>query len=286
MIPRAAVEEAFRSACAEELAAPKPGNVGMHAPGHGMTTDDFLRSAAAAAPHLCDPAAPLGQRILDAVSATRAAVGQNTNLGIVLLCAPLAKAAEEADGDLRGALVRVLERSDLADAEAVFRAIALASPGGLGEAPRHDVRAPAAVPLRVAMAEAADRDRIARQWTSGFADVFGPGLTASTEARVRWPDPRWAALAVYLKFLAAFPDSHILRKYGVEEAERTRREAAPFGRGLQAATDPEAMLPELLAWDAALKKRGVNPGTSADLTVATIFAHHLLNRLRLPANDG
>src|SRR5207237_100796 len=163
--------EAFRSACAEELAAPKPGNVGVHAAGHGMTTDDFLRSAAAAAPHLCDPAAPLGQRILDAVGATRAAVGQNTNLGIVLLCAP---------------------------------------PGGLGEAPRHDVRAPAAVPLRVAMAEAADRDRIAWQWISGFADIFGPGLTAYTEARTRWPDPQWAALAAYLLFLAAFPDSHIL----------------------------------------------------------------------------
>ena len=286
MIRRAAIENAFRSACAEELAAPKPGNVGVHAAGHRMTTEDFLRSAAAAAPHLCDPAAPLGQRILGAVSATRAAVGQNTNLGIVLLCAPLAKAAQEADGDLRAALVRVLEQSDLADAEAVFRAIALASPGGLGEVPHHDVRWPAAVPLRVAMAEAADRDRIARQWVSGFADVLGLGMAAYTEALARWPDPRWAALAAYLRFLATFPDSHILRKHGVEEAERTRREAAPIEQRLRAAREPATMLPELLAWDAVLKQRGVNPGTSADLTVATIFAHRLGNVLRAAANDG
>ena len=162
----------------------------------------------------------------------------------------------------------------------------LASPGGLGEAPGHDVRAPAAVPLRVAMAEAADRDRIARQWISGFADVFGPGLAAYTEARARWADPRWAALSGYLQFLAAFPDSHILRKCGLGEAERTRREAAPLERRLQIATDPVALLPELLAWDASLKERGVNPGTSADLTVATIFAQHLLNMLRAAENDG
>ena len=45
-----------------------------------------------------EPIARLGAsvcaRILGAIEATRAAVGQNTNLGIVLLCAPLARAAE------------------------------------------------------------------------------------------------------------------------------------------------------------------------------------------------
>ena len=33
---------------------------------------------------------PVGRRILEAVRATREAVGTNTNLGIVLLCGPLA----------------------------------------------------------------------------------------------------------------------------------------------------------------------------------------------------
>jgi len=142
------------------------------------------------------------------------------------------------------------------------------------------------VPLRVAMAEAAGRDRIARQWVSGFADIFGPGMTAYAEGRARWPDRRWAALAVYLRFLAAFPDSHILRKHGPAAAERTRREAAPFEARLLAAADPAALLPELLAWDAALKGRGVNPGTSADLTVTTIFASRLCDILRPAPDDG
>ena len=280
------IEAAFRAACAEELAAPKPGNVHVHAAGHRMSVNDFLLSADAAAPHLSAPGAPLGRRIFGAIKATQAAVGQNTNLGIVLLCAPLAMAAEAAGSDLRSALGRALDRSALADADAVFRAIALAAPGGLGAAPRHDVRAPATVPLAVAMAEAAARDRIARQWVSGFADVFGTGMAAYAESLARRPEPRWAALAAYMEFVAAFPDSHVLRKHGTAEAERTRREAMPIAARLAAAADPAALLPELLAWDAALKQRRVNPGTSADLTVATIFAHRLRSILRSGGDDG
>ena len=283
---RAAIERAFDLACAEELAAPKPGNVGLHAAGHRMTADDFRRSADAAARPLCAPGARLGERIMGAVAATRAAVGQNTNLGIILLAAPLAKAAETAEDHLHRAVVEVLGQADLADADAVFRAITLASPGGLGTAPRYDVREPARVTLAVAMAEAAGRDRIAWQWTHGFADVFGPGLASYSAARARWPDPRWAALAAYLRFLASVPDSHISRKFGLRQAEEIRVEAIRMAGRLSAETDPERLMPELLAWDAALKDRGINPGTSADLTVATIFAHNLLKMLRATANDG
>ena len=42
-----------------------------------------------------------------------------------------------------------------------------------------------------------------------------------------------------------------------------------------AARDPEGIADGLLGWDAALKARGINPGTSADLTVATVFASSL-----------
>jgi triphosphoribosyl-dephospho-CoA synthase len=280
------IERAFRLACAEELAAPKPGNVGLHAAGHRMTVGDFQRSADVAASRLCAPGVPLGQRILTAVQATRAAVGQNTNLGIILLGAPLAMAAETAGASLQPALVQVLEQADLADAEAVFRAITEASPGGLGDAPKYDVRGPARVQLAVAMAEAAGRDRIAWQWTHAFADIFGLGLASYAAAAARWTDPPWAALAVYLRFLASFPDSHILRKFGPDQAEQIRAEAIPMEQRLLAETHPERLVPELLAWDAALKDREINPGTSADLTVATIFAHNLLKALRAAGNDG
>lgn len=274
------IAAAFRAACAEELAAPKPGNVHVHADGHFMRVDDFLRSAEAAAPALCRSGARLGVRILDAVTATREAVGQNTNLGILLLCAPLAMAAEAGGHDLRQALRRVLAEADLTDAEATFRAIVRAAPGGLGTAAHHDVRAPASVKLSVAMAEAADRDRIAWQWTHAFEDVFGLGIATHEAARTRGHDSAMATLMVYMAFLSAFPDSHVSRRHGAALAERLRAEACVLFARLRDCPDLAAMLPDLLHWDAALKRQGINPGTSADLTVATLFARRLRSMLR------
>ena len=273
------IEKAFIDACRDELAAPKPGNVHEHAPGHRMTTADFERSATAASPALCRNGERLGRRILDAVTATQQAVGQNTNLGILLLAAPLAMAAEQGTVD-QETVQQIIEAADVHDSEALFTAIRLAAPGGLGTAPAHDVHAPATVPPLVAMAAAADRDGIARQWVSGFADVFGPGLQAYQAARVRGFAPVWATLDTYLCFLAALPDSHILRKHGAEPARVLQRDAARMRARLLAATDPAALMPDFLVWDAALKQRGLNPGTSADLTVATIFTSRLRNSLR------
>lgn len=291
------IERAFRDACTAELAALKPGNVHRFAPGHGMTVDDFLRSADAAASPLCRLGASLGERVLGAVEATRDAVGQNTNLGIVLLCAPLALAAESGP-HLRAGVRAAIAASTLGDADQVFRAILLASPGGLGSAARHDVRAPAAVRLPDAMAEAASRDSIARQWTTGFEDVFDAGLPAFEVALARWHGKgwghgkdwghraEWAATDAYLRFLARLPDSHVARKHGAEAADVVRREAADALARLDAAADPETVAPSLLAWDASLKRRGLNPGATADLTVATVFLWHLRNGLQCAGNAG
>jgi triphosphoribosyl-dephospho-CoA synthase len=54
---------------------------------------------------------------------------------------------------------------------------------------------------------------------------------------------------------------------------------------MQASGDPSHLLPDLLAWDAALKDREINPGTSADLTVATLFAHRIRNILPSARNS-
>ncbi|MGB7973751.1 MAG: triphosphoribosyl-dephospho-CoA synthase [Roseiarcus sp.] len=271
------VAAAYIQACLAELDAPKPGNVHRFAPGHRMEVEDFVRSAEASAAPIALRGAPLGTRVRAAVDATLRAVGQNTNLGIILLCAPLAAAAEVEDALLRPALARVLDRLDRADAADVFSAIAAANPAGLGHAPRHDVNAPATVSLRAGMAEAADRDRIARQYVTTYDDVFSLGLPALETARQRHSDPRWPTLAVYLTFLAAMPDTHIVRKFDMGVAEAVRREASDMRDAFAAVGDPEEISASLLAWDAALKSRGINPGTSADLTVATLFAAGLSN---------
>ena len=270
------VAAAYRDACLAELGALKPGNVHVFAAGHDMTTADFEASAEASAPAMGAPAVPVGARIFEAIRRTRATVGCNTNLGIVLLSAPLAQAAlSSTRAGLRDRLREVLRRLDVADAERAFAAIRLAEPGGLGAAPEHDVRTPPTVSLAVAMAAAADRDRIAAQYASGFADIFDLGLPRLQAGLARWRSERWATTAAYLGFLAGLPDSHITRKYGIAQARALCAMAQPLEVRLREADDPEQLIAPLLAFDQELKAAGLNPGTSADLTVATLFAHRI-----------
>lgn len=274
------IERAFMDACLLDVTALKPGNVGLHGGGHGMQPLDFVRSAEAAAPAIAGDARSVGERIERAAAATRQAVGANTNLGIVLLAAPICHAAAALPAPRgRNALVQglreVLAALSVADAELAFAAIRLAQPGGLGTSERHDVHEPARVSLLEAMREAAGRDLIARQYAEGYADVIDIGLARLAEARARGRDWRWSATEVYLALLARHPDSHIARKFGAEEARIVRAEALEYDRAAARAADPAALEGELRRWDEELKARGLNPGTSADLTVAALFLEFL-----------
>ncbi|GLK80683.1 triphosphoribosyl-dephospho-CoA synthase [Methylopila turkensis] len=268
----AEVAALFRAACQAELGAFKPGNVHVFRGGHGMTVATFEKAAEVAAVRLV-AGRSVGERIEGAVKASLAAVGCNANLGIILLCAPLAEAALSLgpDEELRPALARTLSRLTVADAEAAYRAIAAANPGGLGSAPDQDVADAPTVTLRAAMSQAAHRDRIALQYVTDFEDVFASA--AAYDAR---PPGRAAVEDVYLGLLSLFPDSHVARKFGAETAETLRREAAAFAASLDAEPDRDRALD---AFDLHLKARGLNPGTTADLTVAAVFTA-LLQRNR------
>ncbi len=222
------VRAAFLDACRGELAALKPGNVHAHAPGHGMQVWHFERSAEAAAPHIADPALGVGARIWRAMEATFAIAGCNTNLGILLLCAPLARAADTAlpGSTLRKRLSHVLSGLDLTDAADAFRAIALANPAGLGHVEIEDVSKPPTMTLRAAMALAADRDRISRAYVTDYQDIFETALPCLAEARRRAGSPELAVTTLHMTLLAAFPDSHIVRKHGPEAAAAVQQEAA------------------------------------------------------------
>lgn len=277
-LSREKIAAAYEAACSAEIEALKPGNVHIFADGHRMSAGQFLDSARVSAGPLTDRTLPVGARILEAVQATRMKVGTNTNLGILLLCAPLAKAAE-MDGMLRDNLGAVLRSLDTDDAKAVFQAIVLAAPGGLGSAKAHDVRDVPAVPLLDAMRVAANRDLIARQYVTGFADIFDVGLSAYDAAEAIGERDMWPAVFAYMAFLAAFSDSHVARKYGGTTAEAVRKEAVAVKTVLDNTTADEARIRLLLDFDRSLKARNINPGTSADLTVACLLVHSLGSEL-------
>ena len=264
-----AIACAFLRACKAELQALKPGNVHRWGDGHRMTVADFERSAEAAAPAIAgigaSRGAGVGQRILAAVTATREAVGQNTNLGILLLAGPLAVAAGRGRP-----LPAVLRDLGPDDADDVFEAIRRADPGGLGRSEAHDVTGPAPTSLLDAMRTAAGRDRIAWNYANDFEDVLGFGLGRLTD-----PDDPWALTGLYLAFLARTPDSHVRRKHGDRIAADVQGRAVTMERRLAAGDRRQELLDDLLRMDGELKTAGINPGTSADLAVASLFARNL-----------
>jgi triphosphoribosyl-dephospho-CoA synthase len=268
-----AVAQAFHDACLAELDALKPGNVHRRGDGHGMNVTDFERSAAAATPVIGAPHLSVGARIERAVAATQDAVGQNTNLGIILLTAPLAQAAlDTTSTGLHDRLAEVLAGLTVEDARAAYRGIRSAQAGGLGEVRQHDVGTEPSITLLEAMRAAETRDRIAWNYTHDFVDIFDLGLKWHDGGIKRWGASPWVATYVYLGFLAHIPDTLIERKFGDAAASEVRDEARPIEAGLSQCTQPNQMAAPLAAFDRSLKERGLNPGTSADLTVATLMA--------------
>jgi triphosphoribosyl-dephospho-CoA synthase len=257
-------------ACRWEAAAHKAGNVYPGRDFADVTFADFVRSAEAAAPEIGRAAdRPLGETILAAVRATRAVVRTNTNLGIVLLLAPLAKASEEVE--LRAGVREVLANTTVEDAARVYEAIRVAAPGGLGTAREQDVRAAPTLPLRDVMALAADRDLIARQYANAFANVFDLGVPALVDGFRRFGRVEPAVRHTQLVWLAHHPDSLILRKLGpAVAAEASRRARAVLDRGSVGTPEGRAAYGELDDWLRA-DGHARNPGTTADLLAACLF---------------
>lgn len=265
--------QAYKQACLAEIEALKPGNVHIFADGHGMQVQDFIQSAEVSSMVIARPEFALGERIYRSVEASWNAVACNTNLGIILLCAPIIQAKLSSTASLRKQLKDVLATTTQEDASWVFKAIQLANPAGLGKTKRHDVHHPADCTLLEAMQASAERDVIGQQYANGFLQVFEQGLPCFEAALLRWERPAWAATALYLYWLSHYPDSHIVRKYGVEVAKQIQIEALVHYDAFNALENPKQYLPPLLAFDQSLKSRGINPGTSADLTVATLLVH-------------
>lgn len=274
MIDPDRLRDLYCAACEEELQAFKPGNVSVYADGHAMTVEDFRISARISAGPLCDPRYSLGEKIFYAVKATQDAVGCNTNLGIVLLCAPLIQAVYEksADVPIRKALSQMLANTTVDDASWVFRAISLAAPGGLGQTGSQDVRGKATVSLLQAMELAAQRDRIAFQYSTNYQDIFDFSIGLYYNAMRKRIGRKWAAVAVYAGLLSRIPDSHIERKFGNRYSGWVAAKMALLSEKLDQADDPEQILPLLYRMDRKFKSMGINPGTTADLTVATVFS--------------
>jgi len=259
-------------ACLLEATAGKPGNVHRGADFEDVTYLDFATSAMVIGPAFEAAAAGtrLGETVLAAVEATRAAVHTNTNLGTILLLAPLAMISKSAP--LAQGVARVIDGLNADDARLVYRAIGLAEPGGLGQVEEADVRGKPPDDLLAAMRLAADRDLVARQYVNQFAEVLGKVVPWLDEGQQQgWPLSD-AIVATHLRLMSEFPDSLIRRKCGEETAQRAATGAAiALAAGKAGDESYHRAVADLDFWLRADGHRR-NPGTSADLVAAGLFA--------------
>ena len=263
-----------------EIEAFKPGNVSSYADGHNMTAEDFLISAEVATPLLCEKNRSLGVRILNCVKATKKSVSCNTNLGMLLLFTPIIMAAElgfESIEKLKKNLEITLTSLTKNDANQVFEAIFIAKPGGLGKTEEQDVTNKPDCSLLYAMELASDRDSVALQYSNNFSEVFKLGFPAIKHFDKRWNSVKWATVSCYLTFMASIKDSHIERKYGSEIAEQIKIKSGIIVEKFNNSIDPETSVEILRGFDRELKARNYNPGTSADLTAASLLVYNLIN---------
>lgn len=252
-------------ACLMEATARKPGNVHPEAAFPDLTYSDFLKSAAVIAPILAY-ATPdtIGPIIKKCISETQKVIPSNSNLGMVLLLAPLAAVSQKQT--IAAGIDSMLDQLTIQDAREVYEAIRIAKPGGLGKTESEDVTTEPTGTLRDVMCLAADRDSVASEYVHAFRITLESAVPTLQELWNQGADWEEAVIRLQLRLMSDFPDTLIARKCGLEEAT----ESATRARAVLDAEDYTASLSQFDAW-LRQNSNQRNPGTTADLIVAALF---------------
>jgi triphosphoribosyl-dephospho-CoA synthase len=259
--PQMSAPERAQLAMVLEVAAfPKPGNVDRCHDYARTTLEHFLASAIFARPALEKAAGKTkgaGKYLKEAVALTACHGGGNTHFGAFILLIPLVMG-----GDIGGAQ-KVIAQTTVEDAVAFYDAFALTKVRIL-EGDEFDVQDPTAtkklreqkMTMTDVMAHSAKNDMVAREWVNGFhltrraADLipqYGTGRRAIADA--------------FLALLAEEPDTFICKEHGPAVADEVREKAQQVRAGTMRVED----------LDEECIRRGINPGSLADITIAGIY---------------
>jgi len=257
-------------ACVWEATAPKPGNVHPSASFPDTNYEDFMASAQAIGPAMQAAVSQgVGTTVWQAVSATRSAVSSNTNLGLILLLAPLATVPQ--DQPLRPGIDQVLKSLSAADSNSIYDAIRLTQPGGIGKVDGFDIQESAPKDLLAAMQEASSWDLIARQYCQGFTDLFDLLCPWLEQGLTNGWTLCQSIVHCHTQCMATYPDSLISRKCGLPVAQESQQRAAAVLDCGDPTTDSyQQAISDLDHWLRADGHRR-NPGTTADMTGAALF---------------
>lgn len=299
------VSKCLQLAILLEVSTHKPGNVNFVVGFEGTRVEHFLASAVAAAPSFEEAArrgidvangtldikkVGVGQLIRECVADIDAwQKGGNTLIGTVMLFIPIAVAAgmtpfkpnkNYAEIDLvalKKNIKLVTEATTPQDAVAVFESIGIAKPSGLNGAPDLDVNNVKSkerlikenVTLYQVFKIAASYDDVCSEFVNNYPITFDMAFPYLMEQLLS-KGMTTAIVNTFLKILAEHPDTFIARKVGIENAQKISLDAKKILQEKGVATPKGKELTAML--DKKLRESGnnYNPGTTADITAATI----------------
>ena len=266
---------------------PKPGNVHRTRDYSDMVFEDFIISGIVIGDTIREACTDvdvenpkLGKYILQAVAETDKWIKNNTNLGIVMMITPIAVAAAISDSfdDIRENVKVVMGNTSVDDACDLYDAINIADAGGMGDQDEYDVASDNAKQelrdnnqtMYDVLKISAPWDMLAREMTSDMPAVFEIGYPTYHEL-TQEKSKNEACVLTFLTILSQVPDTLISRKYGSDEALKV----SMMVRDLLNLRDEPDFAEKLKEFDDFLFKNKLNPGTTADLTAASIFVSYL-----------
>jgi len=217
--------------------------------------------------------------------------GGNTIFGHILILAPLAAAAaiclkSEAKKfkNFIFNVKKIIKDATVVDTVNLYQAILLCDVGGLGKVDEYDVYDKDSiklikkdkVSLKKIFQNSQDYDLISSEYANDFNIILQEGLPYFLEQFDKSNDINVAIVNAYLKILADYPDTLIIRKSGVEMAQAVSNNAQAIiarggiltEEGLNLAWKLDTMIQE--------KEGKANPGTTADIVTGVIFCALLL----------
>ena len=216
------LKESYLFSCKKDVEVIKPGNVSIKSPHLDTTAEDYVTSSINSSNALFLKEYSLGERISYAINLTKEKTSVNTNLGIILLCAPIIHAfINFKNKPLKDSIHDLILYSTEKDTMLICEAIQKANPGGLGSSDKMDVKSKPHVNLHEIMSFASKYDRISYQYANKFSDILGFILPKIDEYQKRGETLDFTLSLIFLEILAEIPDSHIARKFGEKIAKKT-----------------------------------------------------------------
>ena len=277
-ITKSALRESYLFSCKKDIELIKPGNVSMKSPHLDTTAEDYITSSVNSSNALFLKEYSLGERIFYAINLTKEKVSVNTNLGIILLCAPIIHAfIYFKNKPLKDSIHNLILETTEKDTMLICEAIQKANPGGLGSSDKMDVKSMPRVNLHEIMSYSSKYDRISHQYTNKFSDILDFILPRINEYQKTGETLDFSLPLIFLEILAEIPDSHITRKFGEKIAKKTSNQAYDLLKILKRDSSRENAMKYIADLDYDYKKNGINPGTTADLLIASLMVYTIFS---------